>query len=243
MSQKVYEEYHSNSYIDWKFNRLNKAAFYGRLTDIRVFAMDAATLRPDLIDAGWPTGGVLRSWNPLSTEKSWISGSNPNPLEYQDNITTPGYLSSLLTHKLSKSMEYLSKKYKYIIVVNGHSGLASTERLLTVLAHSGAVILLQTADTEYHFSARLKPWVHYVPIAYNTADIIRKIEWLQEHDEMAYEIAKNAKHFGQSYLRLEDYFCYHATLLKSISELFEGSDALIPFDPMIISNIPRFDFI
>jgi hypothetical protein len=37
----------------------------------------------------------------------------------------------------------------------------------------------------FHFSARLLPWVHYVPLTYSTADAIDKIEWLKRHDEKA----------------------------------------------------------
>lgn len=133
-------------------------------------------------------------------------------------------------------------KYKYIIVSNGNKGRSSTERLLSILPHSGAVILLQTSDVEYYFSNRLKPWVHYVPIAYNAADLIKKILWLQEHDEFAYRIARNAKIFGKSFMRLEDYYCWVAAVLKSLGELFNGTDALIPFDPVRIENIQNLEF-
>ena len=48
--------------------------------------------------------------------------------------------------------------YKYLIVIAGISG---TDRLNTFWAHSGTVIMLQEADFRYHYSAFLKPWVHY----------------------------------------------------------------------------------
>ena len=48
--------------------------------------------------------------------------------------------------------------YKYLIVIGG---VSSADRLNTFLAHSGAVILLQETDFRYHYSAFLKPWVHY----------------------------------------------------------------------------------
>ncbi len=92
--------------------------------------------------------------------------------------------------------------------------------------------LLQESEFEYHFSARLKPWVHYVPITYTTADIIEKILWLQQHEHAAYRIAQNAKNFGQSYLRLEDFLCYSATLLKTLSNITSATDANEPFDPI-----------
>jgi hypothetical protein len=55
----------------------------------------------------------------------------------------------------------------------------AADRLATLMAYSGAVIILQETDSLYHFSGRLKPWVHYgaylyvgtssdSPIAYST---------------------------------------------------------------------------
>lgn len=131
-------------------------------------------------------------------------------------------------------------KYKYIIVVAEKSNLFSADRLANVLANSGAVTLLQTTGFEYHFSSRLKPWVHYVPISYNAADIITKIEWLNNHQDLAYKIAQNARVFGESYLRLKDYYCYMATLLKSLGDLYNNTntDVMQVFNPRPMFSIP-----
>ena len=53
-----------------------------------------------------------------------------------------------------------------------------TGRLAGLLAHSGAVVLLQEKGFSYHFSARLQPWVHYVPLSYSMADLIDKVNIL-----------------------------------------------------------------
>ncbi len=34
---------------------------------------------------------------------------------------------------------------------------------------------MQQSEFEYHFSGRLVPWVHYVPLSYNTADVVAKV--------------------------------------------------------------------
>jgi hypothetical protein len=81
--------------------------------------------------------------------------------------------------------------------------------------------------------------VHYVPITYNTADLIEKIQWLQNHELLAFRIAQNAKIFGESYLRLEDNYCYMATVMKTLGDLLERSDALQPFDARVIKEIPE----
>jgi protein glucosyltransferase len=102
------------------------------------------------------------------------------------------------------------------------------------------VVLLQESEFSYHFSARLRPWVHYVPLSYSAADLIDKLEWLRAHDDLAQRIAKNAKAFGDSYLRLEDHLCYAATALSTVGRLLNGSDALDAMDPRPVALPPYY---
>ena len=44
-----------------------------------------------------------------------------------------------------------------------------------------------------------------------------------------FRLAANARNFGASYLRLEDYYCYAASALEAVAEVSDLS-ALIPFD-------------
>lgn len=93
------------------------------------------------------------------------------------------------------------------------------------------MVLLQQTDLQYHFSSRVKPWVHYVPLSYTAADLVEKVKWLQEHDDLARQIARNGWNFGQSYLRLEDYYCYAAAALYEVSQV-ESDDALQPYSKL-----------
>ncbi len=117
----------------------------------------------------------------------------------------------------------------------GLSGESTSDRLASLLAHSGAVILLQHSEFEYHFSSALRPWVHYVPLSYSAVDVAEKIEWLMAHDREAQQIAANARNFGLSYLRVEDMLCYAAQALEVVGLLEKGSDALKPFNPILFS--------
>jgi hypothetical protein len=123
-------------------------------------------------------------------------------------------------------------------VLSGLGGHASADRLATFLSHSGGVILLQQSEFSYHFSSRLIPWVHYVPLTYTASDIVEKILWLREHDDLAKRIADNAKAFAKSYLRLEDHICYVATALDTLAQMYVNSTATEPF----ASNPRRIDF-
>ena len=79
-----------------------------------------------------------------------------------------GFHDRTMRMKTNKEMgmtEYMLS-YKYLIVI---AGVSSADRLNTFLAHSGAVILLQETDFRYHYSAFLKPWVHYGTCGCDTA--------------------------------------------------------------------------
>lgn len=231
-------EYHSLSLHDFINNRNPKASFFtGALTHIRQIVFDFAIVRPDLLDVGYLGGldDLVQNWNPEIDEPT-----NENIFQEDIDITsdesTIGYIKSLFRFHKPQAVDYLAAKYKYIIVIAGQDGLALADRLPWIIAHSGAVVLLQTTAMEYHFSARLKPWIHYVPISYNSANIIDRIEWLNAHPHLAYRIAQNAKAFGESYLRLEDTYCYVATLFKTLGDILEGSDILIPFEPRLYNH-------
>ena len=166
---------------------------------------------------------------------NFTEGNDVSP--FYDNSSHPGEPKFILPLSSKGGLSYNPKKFKYIIVPSGHDNEATSGRLSSLLAHSGAVVLLQHHQHTYHFSSRLKPWVHYVPLTMNMADATEKIEWLREHDDMAQQIAVNAKNFGKSYLRMEDYFCYTATFLKTFSEIAQNSsDALTPFQAIAIPS-------
>ena len=71
-----------------------------------------------------------------------------------------GFFDRTMRMKAKKGVDFeeYMLSYKYLVVI---AGVSSADRLNTFLAHSGAVILLQETDFRYHYSAFLKPWVHY----------------------------------------------------------------------------------
>ena len=200
--------------LKWE-KKISKAAYFGSYRDVRHIACDLIALRPDLLDGRciWH-GSNKKPWNPSSMENE-LFAQKPN---YSKNI---GYLGHLA--KISGSASYKPGSYKYNVVISHR--LSTSGRLAELLAHSGSVILLAHSPFSYHFSARLKPWVHYVPLTYSCADLVEKIEWLRANDHLARQIAINGRNFGRSYLRLEDYYCYIASALKTLSSIMNNTDA------------------
>lgn len=219
----------ANKEKDWA-SKIPKALFFGQFTSIRNVFFDIAAIRPDLIEARWIKGNQLKPWHPLSMEKG-IPSNRSDPVYTNGAKTTPGYLSAILPLKAKKGKEVLPDKYKYLVVLTDRNGDTASNQLASFLSDTGSVVLLQDHEFEYHFSARLKPWIHYVPIVYSTADILAKLKWLSTHDTFARRIASNARAFGRSYLRLEDTLCYAASALEAVAAVSNTSDSLIPFDP------------
>lgn len=220
----------ANKEKDWAA-KIAKALFVGPITSVRHVFFDIAALRPDMIEAVWVkgAGNRLKPWHPLSTEK--IMPTNRSAVPATGKVT-PGYLNAVLPLRAKKGRDYRPEKYKYIVVLTDRDGETTSDQLATLLSDTGSVVLLQEHEFEYHFSARLKPWVHYVPIAYSAADILAKLKWLGSHDTLARRIASNARAFGRSYLRLEDTLCYAASALEAVAAVSNTSDALVPFDPV-----------
>jgi hypothetical protein len=136
-----------------------------------------------------------------------------------------------------RGLSYVPGEFKYVVVLLGNEARSTSGRLAHLIAHSGSVVLLQDSAFRYHFSSRLKPWVHYVPLNYAASDLAEKVAWLQSHDDLARKIVENARNFGNSYLRVEDYYCYGATALKTVSELTGKYDAHVPFHPKKMAKV------
>lgn len=234
-----YEE--ATRQLPWP-QRKHKAAFFATWDDHRQVFYDQARLHPELLEARFnilPFHSI-RPTNPASNESVLTINTLKTTSKTQLNEARdlpPGYSLPLLT--IAEEMHYVPGHYKYIVTLLGLEARSTSGRLAQLLAHSGAVVLLAKSPFFYHFSARLQPWVHYVPISYSGADIVEKVEWLQSHDVLAQRIAENARNFGQSFLRLEDYYCYAATSLATLAEVMEGSDVLEPFsNATMISQLP-----
>mmetsp|Transcript_14175 Transcript_14175/g.19397 ORF Transcript_14175/g.19397 Transcript_14175/m.19397 type:complete len:170 (-) Transcript_14175:165-674(-) len=154
-----------------------------------------------------------------------------------------GLMEPLLKLYRNSTVKTNPSAFKYLVVGTGMTGIlgvyALSGRLASFLAHSSSVVLLQHSEFSYHFSSRLQPWVHYVPLSYSAADLVAKVQWLQAHDEMAQRIAKNARAFGDSYLRLEDSLCFMATTLETVGNITSKRDANTPFDPISLKQ-PRY---
>ena len=71
------------------------------------------------------------------------------------------------------------------------------------------------------FYAALKPWIHYIPVRQDLNDARELIEFAQENDRLAKEIARRGRDFIASHLKMEDIYCYWEELIKEYTKLLK----------------------
>ncbi len=81
-------------------------------------------------------------------------------------------------------------RYKYILDIDGHG---STWDATAWKLNSGSVLFKTESIYEQWFYDQFKPYVHYIPIAENFADLNEKFQWCESHPLECGWIIKNAR--------------------------------------------------
>ncbi|KAK2579229.1 hypothetical protein KPH14_008198 [Odynerus spinipes] len=105
-------------------------------------------------------------------------------------------------------------EYKYQLNIDG---TVAAYRFPYLLAGDSLVL---KQDSEYYefFYKDLKPEVHYVPVKRNLSDLVEKIKWAKDNDEIALRISKTARQFTRDNLLPQHIFCYYSVLLQEWSK-------------------------
>lgn len=108
-------------------------------------------------------------------------------------------------------------KFRYLF---NFRGVAASFRLKHLFLCGSLVFHVGNEWLEF-FYRHLKPWVHYVPVEKNARkeDIKELIEFFNNHDNIAQEIADRGREFILQHLRLSDVKCYWKMLLREYSNL------------------------
>lgn len=103
---------------------------------------------------------------------------------------------------------------KYLIDVDGNAWSARFQRLML----SGSLLLKSTVMPEW-FSDRIQPWLHYVPLKVDYADLYDSLVFFKGNDALAREIAENAREWTERFYRREDMVAYAFRLYLEWSRL------------------------
>ncbi|XP_013148472.1 PREDICTED: O-glucosyltransferase rumi homolog [Papilio polytes] len=108
-------------------------------------------------------------------------------------------------------------KYKYLF---NYRGVAASFRFKHLFLCKSLVFHVGNDWLEFFYPS-LKPWVHYVPISpkANQDEIIKYIEYFQQNDSLAKEIADRGFQQIWDNLTVKDVKCYWRKLLKGYAKL------------------------
>ena len=107
-------------------------------------------------------------------------------------------------------------KHKYLLVIDGN---AAATRLPPFLCTSSLVFLVQGMDEWFY--DRIKPWVHYIPVALDLSDLEERVQWALQNDEEAQAIVRRANRVMSEEIRQEDLDCYWFRFLLEYGSLME----------------------
>ena len=71
------------------------------------------------------------------------------------------------------------------------------------------------------FYDRIKPWVHYIPVALDLSDLEERVQWALQNDEEAQAIVRRANRVMSEEIRQEDLDCYWFRFLLEYGSLME----------------------
>jgi hypothetical protein len=77
-------------------------------------------------------------------------------------------------------------KFKGIVILEGNDVASG---LKWALASRSVVLMPRPMYTSWAMEELLEPWVHYIPLAEDLADVEEKIQWMIDNDEQAHQIA------------------------------------------------------
>ena len=135
------------------------------------------------------------------------------------------------TIKPPMSMDDQVRNYKYIFNADGNCAVL---RLRQLLASDSAVLYVESDEVEW-FHPLLVPFVHYIPVRYDSRhaenplpDLKDRIAWAEANPQMVAEIiiVHNANHFAKSHLSEHAISCYSMQLLNEYASLFNDSHSL-----------------
>lgn len=149
-------------------------------------------------------------------------------LEYPDLINAR--FSSLLTYEESNAIRAIMEKegfvgnyismsdhprYKYLMDIDGHC--AAAPRFPTLL-HSNSVVFKNITSSLLWFYPKIKPYVHFIPVAEDLSDLLTQLEWAKSHDEECKQISNNARQLAVEILSQESAYLYLYRLLEAYSK-------------------------
>jgi hypothetical protein len=105
--------------------------------------------------------------------------------------------------------------YKYLI---SFEGATTTWKRVANSLWTGSTLLLQHKWKQFFYPG-LVAWVHYVPIADDSSDLLDRYAWLRANPAVAERIGSAGRHFAQNLLSVREIENYFIAVLESCAAL------------------------
>lgn len=99
--------------------------------------------------------------------------------------------------------------HKYILHIDGFTAAWR----MSLEMFTGSLILKVDSPWMEHFYHELKPWIHYVPIKADLSDLVQRILWCKENDDICEIIANNALNYARENFTKEKTYDYMEKIL------------------------------
>ncbi|XP_047136973.1 protein O-glucosyltransferase 1 isoform X1 [Hydra vulgaris] len=106
-------------------------------------------------------------------------------------------------------------RYKYLF---NFRGIAASFRFKHLFLCESLVFHVGDEWIEFFYPA-MKPWVHYVPVSKSLVEVRDLLQFFNENDHLAKEIANRGQSFVRTNLRMSDVSLYWYNLLKRYAKL------------------------
>jgi len=165
---------------------------------------------------------MLASHN--SSHNAFDGGDTQRDIAVQLAIDSPNFLDASWERiEMAKWADYQAQ-----LSLDGNSFAGNT--LQTLL--SGSIMMRHSPIASYQwFEPLLAPYKHYVPIAYDLADVPKQIQWITSNPHRARGIAEHAVQIAEVIAERRTQLCYVLQALRRLESLQQDMIASLPEMP------------
>lgn len=172
--------------------------------NVRLRAADLSVDHPDLLDVR------ITNWNSRMKKSVGTDISVIDPSKFRFGL------------EKTKMTNVQKSQYKYILYMEGH---VAAFRLGPELS-MGSVILIVESEYRLHYSDKLVPYEHYVPVKKDLSDLVSQIEWCRSNDHKCRKIASNALKLHSKILSMDAILDYLANQMNELAQMRQTDNLL-----------------
>lgn len=192
---------------------------FGPMREVQQADMSWETKKPRLVWRGTTTGPGPGENPHRPSSRSWIAdvamrtrNSTTVDVGYSKTLNTRKFPENPRRHKEIRGWpqgdqvaDYVKPRLsmaeclenKYLLSLEGNDVASG---LKWMMASRSCVLMPPPSVESWFCESLLEPWRHYVPVKPDLSDLEEKVQWCQDHDAQAEEIARAGQDFSQAFV-------------------------------------------